>query len=157
MNLVKYVCVFVAIVAFASAFHALPVAALTLQEAEKETEKLLARLADKKLDGLAEKMESDEFFGQVAGGYWGRLFTALKQEYLLLGSDVPVYGFEKIGQKKMGSVLISNRYAVLVGTQPLLLDIWLYKPDKDWRFLNLTIATDRDAVQLLKAWFASAN
>lgn len=157
MIFTRYFCVFVACVAFALAFHAPPAAALTLQEAEKETEKILERLASKKFDGLADQLEAHELFGAANPGLWEQVVTTVSKAYTLFGEDVPVYGFIKLGQKNLGDTLISNRYAILNGQQPLLFEFWFYKPNKEWQYLTISMVFGTNIQPVLKQWFEGAD
>lgn len=142
---------------FALALSSLPAEALSLEDAEQKTEKLLARIASKNFDGLAEQMQKDDFFGTINPGLWDQLVTGVKQAYTLSGAGTQIHRFEKIDQKNLGSTLISNRYAILIGTQPMLFDVWLYKPNKDWQFLNMNFVFGTNAVELLKIWFTGSE
>ena len=157
MKFSRYLCLCIACAAFTLAFNAPPAVAFTLQEAEKETEKLLARLASKEFDGLADQMEAHELFGTANPGLWEQVVTTVSKAYTLFGEDVPVYGFKKLGQKNLGDTLLSNRYAILNGKQPLLFEFWFYKPNKEWQYLTISMVFGSNIQPVLKQWFEGAD
>lgn len=157
MKLSKFLCLCVVIAALAVPMHTSPAAAYTLQEAEKETEKLLSRLANKQFDGLANEMERHELFGTVNPGLWQQVVTTVSKAYVMVGENEPIYGFAKLGQKKIGDRLVSNRYAILNSKLPILFEFWLYKPGKDWQFLNVNMVFGTDSKPVLQKWFDGAD
>lgn len=153
----KYLRLCVVIAALTLPFLASPATAFTLQEVEKETEKLLAKLADKKFDGLADELEAHEIFGAANPGLWQQAVTTVSKAYTVIGEDEPIYGFRKLGQKNLGDTLVANRYAILTSKAPLLFEFWLYRPDKDWQLLNINMVFGTNAQPVLLRWFEGVN
>ena len=157
MTVTKEFLLLLGIAVFVLVSQPFPAAAISLEEAEVKTEHLLDRIAKKQLDGLADQMQNDAFFAGVAPGLWGQLISGISQVFNVVGNNAPVFGFEKLGQKRLGTSLVSNRYAILIDPQPLLFDVWLYKPHDDWQFLNINFVFGTNAEEVLKVWFESAE
>jgi len=153
----KFLCLCAVIAALAVPIHTSPATAFTLPEVDKETEKLLSRLADKKFDGLADELEKHELFGAANPGLWQQVVTTVSKAYAVIGEDEPIYGFKKLGQKNIGDTLVSNRYAILNSKLPLLFEFWLYKPERDWQLLNVSFVFGTNSQPVLLRWFEGAN
>ena len=62
-----------------------------------------------------------------------------------------------LGQKNLGDTLLSNRYAILNGKQPLLFEFWFYKPNKEWQYLTISMVFGSNIQPVLKQWFEGAD
>ena len=135
------------------ALSAPPATAVSLDAAERATEKFLARIADNKLDDLANYLGEDELFGKHPAGAWQQSVDGIKTVFKLVDIGESKLVFEKTGQKNLGGSLVSMRYVVLFPDQPLLFDFWLYKSNKEWQFLNVNFTFGTNSKPQLERWF----